>query len=553
MSQYCKELRSRFPNLPAFQLALYTIPAVMCTGLIFIISALIVSSSYSADAGKLSMNKSAWLGAFIILHGIFLIMVPVAGWVADTKIGRKRAIAFSLKFSWLGAVIQVISHCIEYATSSTVLCYMARYGLSVIALMLLLSGQGLFLANVYAYGMDQLLEGSNKQIRAFIHWVAGGIIVGRMGISYWLISITNFDILFQPEAQFAMEMLTLTLASMALSGHFLTQNKFYPSGTVQTNPYKTIFDVLRFSIRNKVMQGRSAFTYWENASPSRIDLSKTKYGGPFSEEVVEDVKAFLRIIAVLISIFGIFITYFNIYSYSTKYNKSEKFSKEKHGWGLIESVDMLLVMLLILVELVLLPLFPKVEYFIMNPFKGIGVAFLLHLADVSVNFTIDTALHLTSDKDGNCTPLEVEAPVSYVIFTLPVALSHTSLLLLHIYIFEFVCSQSPSNMIGLITGVFWAIPNALDGIGYVMEYLLFYSKALAFGSLSCTFWILLLHLVISFTGFIIYVIVAKWYRMRQKAVDPNIQAMIEEKYETYLISESYRGGDEIIEVGSKVY
>lgn len=194
---------------------------------------------------------------------------------------------------------------------------------------------------------------------------------------------------------------------------------------------------------------------------------------------------------------------------------------------------MLLVVLLIFVELVLLPLFPKLEYFLMNPFKGIGVAFLLHLADVSVNFSIDTVLHITSEENdtSSCSPLEVQTPISYVIYTLPVALSHTSLLLLYIYIFEFVCSQSPCNMIGLITGIFFAFPSLLNGIGYAVEYLLFDFDALSFGGLSCTFWILLLQLISSSIGFIIYVIVAKW---RQRAMDPNIHAMIEEKYESYL-------------------
>ena len=39
---------------------------------------------------------------------------------------------------------------------------------------------------------------------------------------------------------------------------------------------------------------RSALTYWENKIPSRVDLGKRKYGGPFSEEDVENVKNILE-------------------------------------------------------------------------------------------------------------------------------------------------------------------------------------------------------------------------------------------------------------------
>ena len=42
----------------------------------------------------------------------------------------------------------------------------------------------------------------------------------------------------------------------------------------------------------------SAFTYWENDIPSRIGLYKHKYGGPFTNEEVEDV---LRLLIFIIS------------------------------------------------------------------------------------------------------------------------------------------------------------------------------------------------------------------------------------------------------------
>ena len=43
-------------------------------------------------------------------------------------------------------------------------------------------------------------------------------------------------------------------------------------------------------------ENRSAFTYWENDIPPRIDLGKNKYGGPFTTEEVEDTKSFFRIL-----------------------------------------------------------------------------------------------------------------------------------------------------------------------------------------------------------------------------------------------------------------
>jgi len=52
----------------------------------------------------------------------------------------------------------------------------------------------------------------------------------------------------------------------------------------------------------KYPRQRSAFTYWEDKIPSRIDLAKSKYGGPFTTEQVEDVKTFFRILVIIFSV-----------------------------------------------------------------------------------------------------------------------------------------------------------------------------------------------------------------------------------------------------------
>ena len=51
---------------------------------------------------------------------------------------------------------------------------------------------------------------------------------------------------------------------------------------------------------------RSAFTYCEDDLPSGLDLGKNKYGGPFTTEQVEDVKAFYGILKVLIALGPVF-------------------------------------------------------------------------------------------------------------------------------------------------------------------------------------------------------------------------------------------------------
>ena len=44
------------------------------------------------------------------------------------------------------------------------------------------------------------------------------------------------------------------------------------------NPFATVYQVLKYSWKHKVPERRSAFTYWEEDIPRRIDLGKNKYG-----------------------------------------------------------------------------------------------------------------------------------------------------------------------------------------------------------------------------------------------------------------------------------
>lgn len=57
---------------------------------------------------------------------------------------------------------------------------------------------------------------------------------------------------------------------------------------------------------------RSALTYWDDTKPSRLDLGKTKYGGPFSTEEVEDVKTFIATTMVLVSLGGFMLVNFTV-------------------------------------------------------------------------------------------------------------------------------------------------------------------------------------------------------------------------------------------------
>ena len=67
-----------------------------------------------------------------------------------------------------------------------------------------------------------------------------------------------------------------------------------------SNVIKLIIQVLNYTRKHSYPERRSAFTFLDEEEPARIDFGKDKFGGPFTEEEVEDVKTVLRLLPLLI-------------------------------------------------------------------------------------------------------------------------------------------------------------------------------------------------------------------------------------------------------------
>ena len=100
------------------------------------------------------------------------------------------------------------------------------------------------------------------------------------------------------------QLIGMTIILIGILIKFCTTKKHFYIQKTGLNPFKNIYKVLKYSWKHKVPEHRSAFTYWEEDIPRRIDLGKNKYGGPFTNEEVEDTKTFLCILPLLLCLFG---------------------------------------------------------------------------------------------------------------------------------------------------------------------------------------------------------------------------------------------------------
>ena len=156
---------------------------------------------------------------------------------------------------------------------------------------------GLFEANAIQFGLDQLLEAPTPKLIAFIHWYYWTHNVVQLVTMHIKICWKTIEAsLNSHEYRFIQNSLLFTFVAilgLAAVGSLVLLNKSKRHLYILRaglNPFKNIYKVLRYFWNHKVPEHRSAFTYWEEDIPRHIDLGKNKYGGPFTNEEVEDTK-----------------------------------------------------------------------------------------------------------------------------------------------------------------------------------------------------------------------------------------------------------------------
>ena len=458
---------------------------------------------------------------------------PILGWIGDTKIGRGKAIELSIWSCWLGTLLQVSSHCIQYGTCGLP-ANIAKYGLSSVAMVFLIIGTGGALANTLAYGLDQLVNKSSAQIRAYVHWTVWGLFTG---FSNDYIAFSN-SIVYDASLLLTTGLVTFTYISFVLCLDAWFRYKFKPSYPLKINPYKMVYDVVKYAKQHKSPVNRSAFTYCEDKTPSRIDFGKRKYGGPFSETDVENVKTFFYIALVLLSTFGLYIPYYTTLSGAFSYIDKLQGASDNNGYSsyaLWTIFEKLIILAVPLYELVIIPLFPKVEYFLLNSLKGLGVSYILMLLAIVSMLIIDTIGSVLYNADCAFTDRSTTESynISIFIYVIPLTFSGFLVIFNSIASFEFICSQSPSNMSGMVTGVFWFIRATYMNIGGILVNP-FHVEGLTVSKLTCTFWNLLVQIMICVVGGVVFQYTVKRYQWRKRDEEFFSQSKVEDVYDRAL-------------------
>ena len=104
------------------------------------------------------------IGIILIGMGIFY---PLAGWLADVHFGRYKTLRCSVWIMWIGIMLTTTMVIITKFHENTKTDISKAIVLCYLVMVVGLSG---FQANIIQFGVDQLIDASSEEIRAFLIW-----------------------------------------------------------------------------------------------------------------------------------------------------------------------------------------------------------------------------------------------------------------------------------------------------------------------------------------------------------------------------------------------
>ena len=458
---------------------------------------------------------------------ILQVSYPVAGWIADAKYGRYRVIKFSLIFKFINFSIYAASVLLtslnKWKKGADTMFWISQGADAII--------EGGFIANALPFITDQMMEASSEELAAMIDWYNWAMAAANSIKVLIIFALPNEYILM------TLYLLKITGLAMALCGLFLCQH-WMLKDHLKTNPILSIGRILNFARKNKYPRNRSALTYWENAIPSRVDLGKAKYGGPFSEEKVEDVKSFFRLIPLIVCVCLAPLGAVN------SVTQQRHMQHAPHKRLILLTVQKTIETHIIAIgvpvyHFIAKPLFYKyIHRYSPNSIKLLGISFIVLLAGMLGLMTIEIVGHTKDPASAAGCQFNTTAsmiPVHYRWALGPITLQALATAIPYLVLRKFVIAQAPNAMKGLLYGLVYAFFGITQTIG---DLLMPIFRDTSFGVLNCGFYYYLTQSIMCLILFIVYLLVAKWYKLRTRNKPIQIHQIVESHIERYLEQEN---------------
>ena len=448
------------------------------------------------------------------VHVAVLVLLPVTGWVAESWLGRYRAIVVGL----ILCLVTILTAQVAFVMLQFDWTPIPALMLIILVMLIGTFGFGSFYTIMLPFALDQMIGASAEQLSTAVHWYCWGFDVPLL-----LIHILQCaPIPNQLQYLNILPVIFLTLATLCFSAVLIMDclyHKWLDTNNKTGNPIKLIFQVLNYARKNKCPRLRSALTYIDEEHPSRLDFGKHKFGGPFTEEEVEDVRTIFRLIPVLLSSFGV--------AFFCELNLIQVLVTNTHV-DCISQFGNFNDLCFVIIPVYRFIVYPLARKHIPSLLKMIGAGLILCLVSTVLHTAVTATVHF-ADLSQNSTITEVTL-YSTIAAKL---LNGIGTVLTMIFGVELVMAQTPNRMRGIMMGLIIII-IAWSTLGSKMLSRTFYLLKV---SPRKMFYFYLVLSPLAILMMIIFVIIAKRYKLRERERHVNIQAIAEEHYERYFDQE----------------
>ena len=539
-----------------------------------------------AKGGLIGFMNMIGSGMYAFI-GAWLLFYPLAGYLADIRYGRYKVVTLGLKMIWFGILALVVIYLVLYYVGSDligdnwinnffygfwqdnnllVVFGATLTGVIIVTYLIVSIGFAAFAANVIQFGIDQLQDLPAKSSFLFIQWhlltLYTGVAMGKLVWSTFIITITIASL----ETALGYLLLGIVFILFILAVPLslcIARLKWFTINTHIGNPYREVAQIVGFARMHKVPIRRSAFTYWEDDIPTGLDLGKSKYGGPFTTDQVESVKAFFGILSLLLSLGPFFtadiaasaflpILKHHLNNWVPVWFQTDRNLNTLLYFMFANGGTLYPLFIIIMILIFLMFIYPFFQRYIPGILKRIGIGLCLVTVSLLCSLLLDTVGHILPSGQNatsvfnpglivNKTYMNDNYSFSYVQFVdaPPLQLSPYILIvqnfliaaayiLIYGGVFEFICAQSPHSMKGVLIGIFFAVKGLFQLIG-VLGILLPFSFWQTSPRAGLVYF--LVNIVISVVGVVAFIVAAKRYQYRQRDDFCNIRKYIEEFYE----------------------
>ena len=486
------------------------------------------------------------------------VLYPIAGVIADSWNRLGVMLAGLCVQSIATLIITALVITMHFVDDVRGLWYV--WAIVICCFGLVRAGLAVYEPNGLQMGSIQMPSASSDQLSAYVHWFYWTLLLGQAVINVVILTLTIF-IDFISAARYTVlyacfaQLVSIPVVIILVWSHRRTLSVTLP----HRNPLQQLRKVLKYAMKHKYPEQRSAFTYGE--LPSRLDLAKHRYGGPFTTEQVEDVKSFFRIFLVLVSAVG--FRFLDVSGTTGGHLRAVANPNMIFEYGFnfvtIQIFGMSILIIFIGIPVYQLLVKPMFYRYLTTMLKRIFIGLLLQLMSICIlqvlegiladhiatTYGVDACayydnftLRVIVQNSDNST--SVELPFHYQWIIIPQVLTGLTFLLVFLTVFEFILAQSPHNMQGLLIGIWYSaylinlIISALEQIG-------------------CFLWITSIKASVSVVLLVAFVLVGIKYqrRLRDEPTQHNQQQVLEEVYDKYLTQE-HTSANNIQERGSMV-